>query len=98
MARLAFNTPGSRVDREFVADYRLDQAARTLSAHLRTPWKEAIVAGSVINTPALKNANILMTVDGKYKYSAIAEVRQLMPFFAVNYLEAKQDMCNLDTC
>lgn len=74
LARLAFDTPGSQTDRRFLAEYNLDRSEKTLTAQLRSPWKEASIDGSLTNTDELKNANIQMTVDGRWKYGAVAEV------------------------
>lgn len=44
-ARLAFNTPGSRVDREILAEVIIDRADMKVSANMKTPWKRATVDG-----------------------------------------------------
>ena len=44
-ARLSFNTPNSKVDREIFADVTLDSANQKVSANVRTPWKQATIDG-----------------------------------------------------
>jgi hypothetical protein len=74
VAKFAFDTPGSRVDRRFLAEYNIDRAAMSVNGNLRCPWKEASIEGHLTNTNAVKSASIEMTVDGTKKYSARAEV------------------------
>jgi hypothetical protein len=74
-ARLAFNTPGSKVDREIVAEISLDSSDQKLSASLKTPWKQATVDGSLVNARELKSARFDVTVDKKPAFSVISEIQ-----------------------
>ena len=74
VARVFFDTPGSRVNRRFNAEYTLDRMNRKLNMILETPWKEATIDGSITNTPELRNANLKLVLDGHQIYAIVAEL------------------------
>lgn len=75
VARLAFNTPGSRVDREILAEVVIDRADMKVSANLKTPWKQATVDGALINGVELKSARFDMTMDKKPFLNLLSELQ-----------------------
>jgi len=74
-ARFSFNTPGSKVDREILADVAIDSANQKVTANLKTPWKEATIDGSLVNKDELKSLRFDMTVDKKPTMSLLSELQ-----------------------
>lgn len=54
---MAFNTPGSTVDRALSLDLDLNKVAKSVDVSLASPWKKAALKGT-----------LLVIVDGK-RYS-----------------------------
>jgi hypothetical protein len=73
-ARFSFTTPGSRVDRELTADFKLDRANKDLSFNLRSPWKKVAITGQVVDQPALKRTVLKAIIDDRAEYSVTAEL------------------------
>ena len=44
-ARVSFNTPDSRINREITTDFKLNRMQKTVSLEMSTPWKQASVSG-----------------------------------------------------
>ena len=44
---MAFNTPGSRIDRELTAEFTMNRF-KTATLNIRTPWKRATVNGQYV--------------------------------------------------
>jgi hypothetical protein len=74
-ARLSFNTPGSKVDREIFVDMTMDAANNKVSANLQTPWKVATIDGSLVNKAELKSARLEVTMDKKPAFSLVSELQ-----------------------
>ena len=85
-ARFSFNTPGSRVDRELIADFKLDRNNKDFSLTLKSPWKRAVITGLLQSEPALKKAVLKAIVDESTEYSVNAEVRAEHRNNAVKYV------------
>lgn len=85
-ARFSFNTPGSRVDRELVADFRLDSNNKDFSLNLKSPWKRAVITGMLQSDPSLKKAVLKAIMDETTEYSVTAEVRSEQRSNAVKYV------------
>ena len=45
IARISFNTPGSRVDRELLFDFALNRAQKNLNLNIKSPWSQAQLTG-----------------------------------------------------
>jgi len=78
-ARLAFNTPGSTVDRQVTADFRLDRPNKDISFNLRSPWKKVALTGRAVYEPQSKSATLRAVIDDKLEYSlnaALSSVEQ----------------------
>jgi len=73
-ARLSFTTPGSRVDRELTADFKLDRPKKDVSLTLKSPWKKIAMTGQIVDQPALKRTTLKAVVDDKMEYSLTAEL------------------------
>jgi len=74
-ARLAFNTPGSTVDREVTVDFRLDKPNKDLTFNLKSPWKKISVTGQAVYQPQqLMRSTLRAVVDDKQEYSVNAEM------------------------
>jgi len=73
-ARFSFTTPGSRVDRELTADFKLDRTKKDLSINVRSPWKKVSVTGQIVDQPALKRAELRAVVDDRLEYSITTEL------------------------
>ena len=73
-ARLAFNTPGSKVDREIFVDVTLDSAGRKVSANLQTPWKMATIDGKC--TVLINDTKYILIClsEGFYKLTNLGDV------------------------
>ena len=71
--RMAFNTPGSRIDRELTAEFTMNRY-KTANLNIRTPWKRATVTGELVNTAEQKKVEVRGTIDGNQEYSILAEV------------------------
>ena len=74
VARVSFNTPGSRVDRELTAEMNVDLAKKEARFDLKTPWKKANINGAVVNQDDLKRVLLTATIDETIEYSMRAEV------------------------
>ena len=74
VARFSFTTPGSRVDRELTADFKLDRPNKDLSLTLKTPWKKVAITGKIVDQPALKKSFLKAMIDDKLEYSITAEL------------------------
>lgn len=72
--RVSFNTPGSRVDREMTANFRLDRPQKQVHLDVKTPWKKATVDGSLVNRPEVKQATLKAMIDDTNEYSFNAEI------------------------
>lgn len=76
-ARFSFNTPGSRIDREVTADFKLDRINKDISLKIKSPWKRVTVSGQLQSDAALKKASLMAMVDDNIEYSVTAEVRTI---------------------
>jgi len=75
IARLAFNTPGSRVDREILAEAVIDRVDMKVSASLKTPWKQGTIDGALVNGRELKSARLDTTMDNKPLFNMLSELQ-----------------------
>ena len=73
-ARIYMDTPGSRINRKLLVDFKLDRNGKTVDFNLDTPWKKTTVRSGLTNTEELKRFYGTVTVDGKDEYSLNAEV------------------------
>lgn len=73
-ARFSFATPGSRVDREITADFKLDRPKKELAINVKSPWKKISVTGQIVDQPTLKRAVLRGVVDENKEYSISAEL------------------------
>ncbi|XP_062611985.1 uncharacterized protein LOC134273791, partial [Saccostrea cucullata] len=71
--RMAFDTPGSRVDRTFSTKFLLDKTDSTFEFGVQSPWATAVFSGNVQNKKNLKHVSGKF-VYGKMEYSVVAEV------------------------
>ena len=75
VAKVSFNTPGSRVDREWTAEFDLNRNDKSLNINLKSPFKKFTVEGKVTDGETLKSANFLLNYDESIKYSVKSELR-----------------------
>ncbi|XP_074643894.1 uncharacterized protein LOC141900764 [Tubulanus polymorphus] len=74
VARLAFDTPGSSVNRKFDIDFELNRAERKIHFNMITPWKKAGLNGEIVNNPDEKRAALRFTIDDEQVYSVLTGV------------------------
>ncbi|XP_064626174.1 apolipophorins-like [Lineus longissimus] len=74
-ARLGFNTPGSKTDREFLFDFLLNRGSKALNFELKTPWKKANLNGALVQQDDLKRATLRLMIDETKEYSVMAEIQ-----------------------
>ena len=69
--RFDMNTPGSRVPRQFLFQLKAQKAATesTLSATIKTPWRQALLTGKVAKNGGMKNAELSLLVDEVRRYA-----------------------------
>jgi len=70
VARLAFDTPGSSVNRKFDFDFELNRGDKKIRFNMITPWKTAGLNGEIINLDNEKRASLRFTIDDEHVYSA----------------------------
>ncbi|XP_062611984.1 uncharacterized protein LOC134273790, partial [Saccostrea cucullata] len=71
--RMAFDTPGSRVDRTLSAEFLLDKKGSKVEFGVQSPWTKAVFTGKVQDEKNLKHVSGKF-VYGKKEYSVVAEV------------------------
>lgn len=63
--RLAFNTPGSTVDRALAVDFILRKEGKTLEMNMISPWKKTTFTGNYNNVLRLEFR--IVTSNRKFK-------------------------------
>lgn len=58
-AKIAFDTPGSTIDRKFAIDFLLNKMDQTVSLQLMSPWKKASLAGKYTFIRSFKDVYFL---------------------------------------
>ncbi|XP_061171948.1 uncharacterized protein LOC133181472, partial [Saccostrea echinata] len=71
--RVAFDTPGSRVDRTLSAEFLLDKKISKVEFGLQSPWTKAVFTGKVQDEQKLKHISGKFVYE-KREYSVVAEV------------------------
>lgn len=81
----SFNTPGSRFDREFTANFALNKADKAVRVDLRSPWKKIGMTGSMVNNDDLKRLTGQVTIDDAAQYSVTTELQISDGKYATRY-------------
>ena len=68
------DTPGSRVNRKLLVDFKLNRNDKNVDFNLDTPWKKTTLQAALTNTDEMKRIFTTVTVDGRNEYTFNAEV------------------------
>lgn len=71
--RLLIDTPGSKVERRLLAEFKLDQEHRAIIMQMSTPWKKFSFNGALSNTDTLKRAQLKFYMDGSHLFNLLLE-------------------------
>ncbi|XP_056021701.1 uncharacterized protein LOC130054813 [Ostrea edulis] len=71
--RMAFDTPGSRIDRALSAEFLLNKADSKIQLGLQSPWSKYAFTGKLQNEKNLKHVSGKF-VHNKREYSVVAEL------------------------
>ena len=82
--RVAFNTPGSKIDRDMSVELILSEGAKTASLALRSPWTSLNANGAFVNSKSLKKIQLSLVLDKKTTYSMLSEVAIVSRPIAIN--------------
>jgi len=74
VARLAFNTPGSAIDRDFLVDFVLDRSKKSVTANFRCPWKKLALNGNFQNDPSQKGLTMSVMMDESMEFSLMSSM------------------------
>ncbi|XP_041357844.1 uncharacterized protein LOC121374798 [Gigantopelta aegis] len=74
VAQLAFDTPGSKVQRALSFDISMNHKQKQLDIIFLTPWKEASLQGKITNDRDLKKIAGVLIIDQTRRYSMISEL------------------------
>ena len=72
--RVAFNTPGSKVNRNMAVELRLNEENQTASLGIITPWKILNANGAFVNSKMLKKVQLSLVLDQRTRYSILSEM------------------------
>ncbi|CAH1773813.1 unnamed protein product [Owenia fusiformis] len=85
IASVAFNTPGSKVDREMSVNFQLNRGEKTINLDMTSPWKKVSAKGSIDVAKILKKASTSIVIDNKQEYSAVAQIKVFKKGFLTTY-------------
>jgi len=74
-AKLAFDTPNSRVNRKLLFDFNLNRGDKALNFELLSPWKKVALNGAILNNENHKRLTGRLLIDEEREYSITSEVQ-----------------------
>ena len=75
LARFTVNTPGSAVDREFLAQVAFDRELSNIEVEFKTPWKDVSGRMRYVNVASEKTAELKLTVNDDVAVHALASAQ-----------------------
>ena len=80
------NTPGSRYDREFTANFALNNAEKAIRIDLRSPWKKFDLTGNLVNNAEMKRVAGQIIVDDAEQFSFVSQLETSEGKYATRFV------------